>query len=340
MNLVTIICHPSDIALKLDLVYTVYFNAYVAIRVNKKGTYVLFYRIYSPTLKGQQLICYAILYFYRKKGLHMTGQNLNYSGGYSNHTLSQFSTRTIAREGAFLLPYLRDDMSILDCGCGPGSLSLDLAKRLQKTGNIIGMDIQAGQLAAAQEQAEQCGLDNVQFLQGSVFSLPFPEQYFDCVLAHAVLYHIPNPEKALQEISRVLKPEGIVALRDADMYADIIYPRNSTLDAAWNLIYQVFALNGANIVFGREQKGQLLAQGFSPLSLSASFDMFTSAQEVSDYARFWIDFMGSLHKNLILEHQLASENELNIFMQAFTDWAARPEAYCARARCEAVAVKA
>ncbi|BCG64352.1 MAG: hypothetical protein methR_P2125 [Methyloprofundus sp.] len=269
----------------------------------------------------------------------MKVQDPNYSGGYSGHTLSQFSTRTIAREGAFFLPYLRDDMHILDCGCGPGSLTLDLATRLQANGKIIGMDIQAGQLAAAQEQAEQRGLENVQFLQGSVFSLPFPDQYFDCVFAHAVLYHIPNPDKALQEISRVLKPKGIVALRDADMYADIIYPRNSALDAAWDLIYQVFALNGANVAFGREQKGQLLAQDFTPLSLGASFDMFTSSQEVADYARFWIDFIGSLHKTLILEHKLATENELSTFTQAFTDWAARPEAYCARARCEAVAVK-
>ena len=86
---------------------------------------------------------------------------------------------------AFLLPHLRDGMTLLDCGCGPGSMTYGLAKRL-RDGKVIGPDIsaefkQAHAHATAREQR------NLTFAQGDATALPFYDERFNAVFAHSMV---------------------------------------------------------------------------------------------------------------------------------------------------------
>src|SRR5947209_19784679 len=85
--------------------------------------------------------------------------------------VSYTGTRTAADWVPFLLPHLRTGMSLLDCGCGVGSITLDLAERVAP-GQVVGVDLDEGQLAMARVEAERRGLANVRFEVASIYDLP------------------------------------------------------------------------------------------------------------------------------------------------------------------------
>jgi len=95
----------------------------------------------------------------------------------------------------------------IDCGCGPGTITLDLAQRVAP-GEIVGIDREHSQLALAREAARDRGLANATFQIASLYELPFPNASFDFAFAHALFEHLKEPLPALVEIRRVLKPGG------------------------------------------------------------------------------------------------------------------------------------
>ena len=97
--------------------------------------------------------------------------------------------RRAAQWTPFLLPHLRPGMSLLDCGCGAGSITLDLAEFVAP-GSVGGLDLDVGQLDAARWEAARRGLTNVTFEHGNVYNLPFADGAFDAALAHTLLFHL------------------------------------------------------------------------------------------------------------------------------------------------------
>lgn len=261
-----------------------------------------------------------------------------YSGGYSPLIIDQFKQRSFARQGAFLRPYLKPGSTVLDCGCGPGSMSLDIAELVQP-GRVYGLDssdIQIGQAIALQEQR---GVENAEFRTGSAYRLPYPDGQFDVVFAHAVLYHLGDPEKALAEFHRVLKPGGLVALRDACHAGDMMMPWSDGLAAVWAVIGKVFAYQGGDIDFGAEHKRVLLNRGFREIQLSFSYDTFASEEEKDGIRAYWCRFLAEDHRELIMQQGWSTAAELADLEAALNRWRADPASFFARARCEAVARK-
>ncbi len=102
---------------------------------------------------------------------------------------------------------LRGDERILDVGCGPGVLSVEIAKRL-KSGHITGLDLSENMIALAQALARAHLLGNVRFERGDALNLHFPEGSFDVVISTAVLPWVKDPRRLLLELHRVLKKGG------------------------------------------------------------------------------------------------------------------------------------
>jgi ubiquinone/menaquinone biosynthesis C-methylase UbiE len=91
----------------------------------------------------------------------------------SDETATQhFATRTAARQAAFFLPYLQSGMRLLDCGCGPGTITLGLAE-VVAPGEVIGIDIGAAQIEDARLAAARREITNLRFEVASVYELPF-----------------------------------------------------------------------------------------------------------------------------------------------------------------------
>lgn len=97
-------------------------------------------------------------------------------------------------------------LSVLDVGCGGGFLSEALAKLDY---NVTGIDLSESAIINAKNHAQSQGLKNINYMVGSALNLPFPDASFDVVVASDVLEHIPDIDKTISEISRVLKPSGV-----------------------------------------------------------------------------------------------------------------------------------
>jgi SAM-dependent methyltransferase len=142
-------------------------------------------------------------------------QTATYRPGYSAPVLSLMAERSAETHAEFFLPQLRPGFKALDAGCGPGTITLGLARRVAP-GHVIGIDVEDSQFEKAREQAESEGL-NVEFRKTSVYELPFEDHSFDAVFSHALLEHLVEPGAALVELRRVLKPGGWIGVRAGDM---------------------------------------------------------------------------------------------------------------------------
>jgi ubiquinone/menaquinone biosynthesis C-methylase UbiE len=124
--------------------------------------------------------------------------------------------RSAEVEAAFLLHNLRRGFDLLDCGCGPETITIGLAEAVSP-GRVTGIDMEKTQIEKARELAAQRGLTNIQFEVCNLDEMPFPDASFNVVFANAVFEHLSDPLRVLGEIHRVLKSGGIIALRDADL---------------------------------------------------------------------------------------------------------------------------
>jgi ubiquinone/menaquinone biosynthesis C-methylase UbiE len=117
-------------------------------------------------------------------GAHITRSRETYTPGYSEPTLRLMLQRTAAKHAAFFTRFLRPGMRVLDCGCGPGTITVDLAQ-LVSPGHVFGIDLEQSQVRYAQDQARQRQV-NASFGVASIYALPFSDGYFDAAFSHAL----------------------------------------------------------------------------------------------------------------------------------------------------------
>jgi SAM-dependent methyltransferase len=140
-------------------------------------------------------------------------RDATYSIGDREAQVAYVGGRTAREYVPFFLPHRRLGIALLDCGCGVGSHTLDLAERVAP-GEVVGVDIDAGQLASARAEAARRGLTNMRFAEVSTYALPFPAGSFDAVLAHTLLIHLREPLAALRVLRRQFRPGGVACISD------------------------------------------------------------------------------------------------------------------------------
>ena len=109
---------------------------------------------------------------------------------------------------------LQPAMIVADIGCGPGRLTIPLARKVGEQGEVVAMDIQEGMLRRTREKAQVENLKNIIYLQAAVGDGKLPHNKFDRALLVTVLGEIPDREAALQEIFASLKPGGIMSVTE------------------------------------------------------------------------------------------------------------------------------
>ena len=116
-------------------------------------------------------------------------------------------------EAAFLLPFLTPEMSIVDVGCGQGTITAGLARAVG-TGKARGFDPQRAHIEKARELAANEGLQNLSFEVGDNYDPPFESGSFDVAFTNMVLLHLEDQERALQAMINLEKPGGLIATRE------------------------------------------------------------------------------------------------------------------------------
>jgi ubiquinone/menaquinone biosynthesis C-methylase UbiE len=105
---------------------------------------------------------------------------------------------------------------VLDVGCGTGDDAREIAGLVGPNGKVVGLDSSVAMVEESRKRASSNSLP-VEFVQGDAYKLQFPDRSFDRIRAGRVFVHLQDPERALDEMVRVLKPGGRVAVSDVDM---------------------------------------------------------------------------------------------------------------------------
>ncbi len=252
--------------------------------------------------------------------------NDRYTHGHHESVLRSHLWRTAENSASFLLPHLRGGQALLDVGCGPGTITADLA-RFVGAGPVIGIDAAAMIIDRARGMYAPHEHPNVSFEVGDVYSLRFPDHTFDVVFAHQVLQHLSDPVSALREMARVVRDDGLIAVREADFRAFAWSPDDGVLDEWLTTYLLVTRSNSANADAGRRLKGWALAAGLTNVEVSSSNWTFSSDEDRLWWGELWADrVLESDFARQAVDEGIATTNDLRRYADAFRRWATSPDA--------------
>jgi SAM-dependent methyltransferase len=211
-----------------------------------------------------------------------------YTHGHHESVLRSHRWRTAENSAAYLLPYLEPGMSMLDVGCGPGTITVDLAGRVSP-GPVTAIEVTADALALGRAEAASAGCETIDFVVSDVHALDFPDDTFDVVHAHQVLQHVADPVQALREMRRVCTPGGMVAARDGDYAAFCWFPAVPELDD-WLALYRKVARgNGGEPDAGRRLLSWARDAGFTEVTASSSTWCFATPDDRAWWGGMWAE---------------------------------------------------
>jgi ubiquinone/menaquinone biosynthesis C-methylase UbiE len=240
---------------------------------------------------------------------------------------------------AFLEPFLQPGKSLVDFGCGQGTITLDLAEAVAP-GEVLGFDLQAEHVARAQELAAQRNITNATFKVGDVFDPPCAPESCDIVYANAVLSHLSEPDKCLGVMYRCLKLGGYVAIRDRGGKSVVSCRGHESVLRGFEIIETVLNQTSQN-PYGSQSMGEVMNRmcreaGFEPASVTATWTITTTAQTAAGgFTRPLVEPLASRAIAL----GLTTHEEIEALTKPYQEWLADPDGFWAVPWFEVVARK-
>jgi ubiquinone/menaquinone biosynthesis C-methylase UbiE len=248
--------------------------------------------------------------------------------------------RTASLEAAFLLPFLSPAMSLVDAGCGQGTISVGLAKVLPE-GRVLGFDTQEAHIARARALAESEGVSNASFEVADLYQASYPDESYDVAYANAVLSHQADPEGGLAAMTRLVKPGGLVAIRDRGGKRVESGSGRAAMRRATEILEATIDLTSRN-PHGSQAMGEMLNRlcreaGLSVLQISASWEVHTARELAA--TRNPHPLAGPLSQRAI-QAGITTETELKQVLETVkSEWMSDQDAYFAVPWFEVVARK-
>jgi ubiquinone/menaquinone biosynthesis C-methylase UbiE len=252
-----------------------------------------------------------------------------YTHGHHESVLRSHRWRTAANSAAYLVERLRPGRSLLDVGCGPGTITADLAA-LVAPGRVTAVDASAEVLVEARQVLAARGLDAVDLAVGDVHALAYPDGSFDVVHAHQLLQHVADPVRALREMGRVTRPGGVVAARDSDYLAMTWYPSVPALDE-WRSLYRRLArANGGEPDAGRRLYSWARQAGFREVVSTASAWCYATPDARAWWSGVWSErIVSSAIARQALSGGHATEADLRRLADGWRAWGAAEDGWFA-----------
>lgn len=247
--------------------------------------------------------------------------------GYDNAVVDKLAQRHAKREAAFVLPFVPLRARLLDAGCGPGSITRGLAQMVPG-GSVVGVDLDAGQIARARQQAAEEGLSNVHFEVADVTQLPFPDESFDVVFAHTLMMHLSDPRAVVAELSRVCKPRGIVGLRDGLGSFDQLpgFPPDQPVSDLQELLTAATRASGGTPDVGVKLRGWFHELGMVVVSTRAHSVVYDSPDDLALLCDWHQSLLRGKLGQTAVAAGLISAAALADLIHRMADWVADPSA--------------
>ena len=226
-----------------------------------------------------------------KRAALEVGQPETYTPGATKNASDFMARRTIESHGQFFLSHLTPGVSVLDCGCGPGTISLSIAERIVP-GRLVGIDREPSQIEKAQAAARQTGRSNTEFQSAGIYTLPFADNSFDRVFSHALIEHLSDPILAAKQMFRVLKPGGVIGVCSPDWGGFVLAPPSTELTNAIAAYTHLQTRNGGDVNAGRQLGAHLQAAGFETIQMSARYECYDSLAVIGEYLALQLERAG------------------------------------------------
>jgi ubiquinone/menaquinone biosynthesis C-methylase UbiE len=250
-----------------------------------------------------------------------------------------YAARTADRQAAFVLPYLRPGMNLLDIGCGPGTITLGLAQAVAP-GHVTGIDHDSAHIEAARALAAERGVTNVTFQIGNALLLPFEDGTFDAAFENNLFTHLShNAVRAAMEVYRVLKPRGFFAARDVDVdavvWGNLIDPikQLDKLFIAWH------QSRGSDITLGKRLPAILREAGFTGTIKSVSADTKGDPEGTRSHAGITISLLDGPFGRDIVDNGWADRPTVERLKESIREWGEHPDAFFANVHVEVLGWK-
>jgi SAM-dependent methyltransferase len=237
--------------------------------------------------------------------------------------------RSATEYADFVLPWIGSQDRVLDVGCGPGSITLGLAK---VAGHVTGVDVDDAEFADARAYASAHDIDNVEFVEGSIYELDVLDASVDVCSLCSMMETLDDPLAGLAEVRRVLKPGGLIGASSIEYGGLILHgPGEPLLRRFYELRLKLWEAQGdVHPYRGRELRGLLLAAGFDQVDAVTTYFSYGTEERVrtfglgraADCRDEW--FVGGL-----TDHGFADREEIDTLEQAWLDWAESPDSFAA-----------
>ena len=263
----------------------------------------------------------------------------DYTMGFSDEFMESLRRYTAEASAAHLLPYLRPGLRLLDFGCGPGTITVGLAKAVDP-GELHGVDMEESQIELARSVCAAYGQENAQFHVGDITDLPFEDGYFDVAHCHNVLMHVPDTQAVLTEVKRVLKPGGILACREMICESSFTHPDFGVIRNAWNMFEDLLEADDGHPQMGKDLKTHIHKAGFGSIQVSASFDIYSWPKNVAfihALAQQW--FLSPEITEAAIKYGASTRELCDQISDAYDKWKDHPGSVCGVAFGEAIAGK-
>jgi SAM-dependent methyltransferase len=219
-----------------------------------------------------------------------------YTPGHSANATAFMAARSFGSHGEFIRPYIKPGMKVLDCGCGPGAISVGLAEAVGRVGHVTGIDFGESQIELAKTRATA----NLTFRVASVYELPFEGDAFDLVFSHALFEHLADPVRGVAEIRRVLRPGGVAGLCSPDWGGFILSPTDDQVETAITRYRMLQEKNGGKTCAGRQLGSWLAAGGLVPEKIQARYECYPDSRVIAEYLALQLEQTGDTESGSVL----------------------------------------
>ncbi|KAL8936443.1 MAG: hypothetical protein Q9216_004929 [Gyalolechia sp. 2 TL-2023] len=270
-----------------------------------------------------------------------TASTSAYIQGHSPEVIASHSARTVANSAAFLLPHLRAQFSLLDIGCGPGTITSGFCSHLPQ-GHVTGVDFGSSVIEHARSLHSPSEYPNLTFSTGNILEgLSYADNTFDVVYVHQTILHLPDPVQGMKEARRVLKPGGILAMRETDTL--LWYPELPGLQNYHRCLNGMVRSTGApglSAARGLHAWAKEAEFERGKMEVGASATVYSSPEEREWWCRMHVDRLrseavGGKMKDL----GLLGTWDVEEMVSDFERWREDDNGWYAALQCEVIAIK-
>jgi SAM-dependent methyltransferase len=256
-----------------------------------------------------------------------------------NRIKSAIKARNADVYAGFLLPHLRPDMVIFDCGCGEATITMGLAEAVP-AGWVVGVDLEKDSLATARRDAASIGRGNLACALADGRRLPFHDAAFDAVLCHSMLETLADPASVVAELRRVTKRGGVVGAASVE-YGGLILAGEQTAGPQrfYDIRQQLWrSARIAEPYMGRSLRGLFQEAGFGRVEAFADYISYGTPDRVMTFARDRAtECRDQELRATVTRHGIASGEELTLLAARWEEWGQDPNAFFAFAWCRVLA---